>query len=69
MSKQSMKMVYAVILVIGVALIVWGFNDHGAFGNKLARSLSGKTSDKVLLLWISGGVVSLVGLFGLLRGK
>ena len=64
-----MKGLYAVLLVIGIGLIIWGFNEHGAFGNKLARALTSKTSDKVMLLWIAGGALSAFGLFGLIRGK
>jgi len=69
MAKKSNTALFVVLLVVGVALIAWGFNDYGAFGNKLARSLSGKTSDKVMLMWIAGGALSLFGLVGLVRGK
>ncbi|PLY04416.1 MAG: hypothetical protein C0624_05855, partial [Desulfuromonas sp.] len=65
MAKKSNTALFVVLLVVGVALIAWGFNDYGAFGNKLARSLSGKTSDKVMLMWIAGGALSLFGLVGL----
>jgi len=69
MARSSKKTIYAVLLVVGVALIIWGFNDYGAFGHKLTRALGGKISDRVLLLWLSGGVLSLFGLFGLVRGR
>jgi len=69
MAKKSNKTLYIVLLVVGVALIAWGFNDYGAFGNKLARSLSGRTSDRVMMLWIAGGALSLYGLFGLIKKK
>ncbi len=69
MSRKSQRWVYVVVLVVGVALVAWGFNDYGAFGNKLSRALGGKLSDRVLLEWIAGGALSLFGLFGLLRGK
>lgn len=69
MAKKSNTALYVVLLVAGVALIAWGFNDYGAFGNKLARTLSGRTSDRVMMMWIAGGALSLFGLFGLVRGR
>lgn len=69
MAKKKNTILYVVLLVVGVALIAWGFNEHGAFGNQLARTLSGKTSDRVMLIWIAGGALSLFGLVGLVRGK
>lgn len=69
MSKQSKKTLNLVLLAVGIALICWGFNEYGAFGNKFARALSSRVSDRVMLLWIAGGVLSAVGLFGLSKGK
>ena len=59
MAKKTPQGLHIVALVVGVALVAWGFNEYGAFGNELARAFSGKTSDKVLLLWIAGGALSL----------
>jgi len=69
MAKKSQQGLYIILLVVGVALVVWGFNEYGAFGNKFARAISGKTSDKVMLMWVAGGALSLFGLVGLVRGK
>jgi len=69
MAKKSNTAFYVVLLAVGVALIAWGVNEYGAFGNQLARSFSGKTSDKVMMMWIAGGALSLFGLVGLVKGK
>ena len=51
-----------VLLVVGVALVAYGFNEYGAFGSKLSRALSGRISDTVMFLWVGGGVCCAAGL-------
>ena len=63
MSKKNSKMIGIVLLVVGVALLVWGFDVYGAFGSKLTRAFSGDISNKALALFIFGGICSGMGVY------
>ena len=68
MSKKNSKMVGIVLLVVGVALLVWGFDVYGAFGSKLGRAISGDISNKALALFVIGGICSGMGFYKI-KGK
>lgn len=67
MAKKSKKNISIVLFIVGIALVLWGVNEYGLFGNRLARTLGGGISDKVMILWIAGGVATLIGGLGLFR--
>jgi hypothetical protein len=67
MAKGSKKNISIVLFVVGIALILWGVNEYGMFGNKLVRGLSGGVSDRVMILWIAGGALSVFGGLGLFK--
>jgi len=67
MAKILKKNILIVLFVAGIALVLWGFNEYGMFGNKLARSLGGGIPDKVMILWVVGGVAALIGGLGLFK--
>lgn len=67
MAKMPKKNISIVLFVVGISSVLWGFNEYGMFGNKLARSLGGGVSDKVMILWIVGGVSALIGGLGLFK--
>lgn len=56
-----------VLLVIGIAFLVMGFNEHGTLGSKLGRALGTSTSNKEVGYFIVGGVATALGLFNLLK--
>ena len=66
MSKKNSKMIGIVLLVVGVALLVWGFDVYGAFGSKLGRAISDDISNKALALLIIGGICSGLGAYKIL---
>lgn len=50
------------LLVVGIILLVLGFNKYGTFGSRLGRALGAGMSNKVLALFIIGGVCAALGL-------
>jgi short subunit fatty acids transporter len=60
MAKNSKKTINLVIFIVGIALILWGVNEYGLFANEIARNFTG-ISDKVMILWIFGGVLTVIG--------
>ena len=66
MAKGSKKTINIVLFVVGIALVLWGFNEYGMFGNKIVRSFSG-VSNRVLIFWIVGGILTVLGGMGLFK--
>ena len=70
MAKKSAgqkKLIGIILLVIGVILVGWGFNEAGSFGGKLSSAISGSPGDRVLWFYVAGVVCILIGLFNLLK--
>jgi hypothetical protein len=68
MAKGNSQLVSIILLVIGIALLVWGGNLYGAFGNKLTRAIDGSIDTKTTLVLASGAICSLLGLVKLVKG-
>jgi hypothetical protein len=61
------QLIGLILLVVGVVLIGWGFNEAGSFGGKLSKAISGSPGDRVLWFYIGGGVCAAIGLFNLFK--
>ena len=59
MNKKTTGVVF---LVIGIVMLVLGFNEYGTFGSKAARAFGAGPSNKVLFLFIVGGGCTAFGL-------
>lgn len=65
MAKSAMsnfKMAGIVLLILGVGLIIWGFQEAGSFGSQLTQAVSG-SDDDVMMLYIGGAICIAVGAF------
>ena len=60
---SNRKLAGVVLLVVGIILIAWGFNEAGSFGGKLSSAISGSPGDRVLWFYIGGGICAVAGLF------
>jgi hypothetical protein len=58
-----------IILVVGVVLLVLGFNEYGAFGSRALRFWGGGISNQVLILLIAGAACTAYGLMNTLKKK
>jgi len=65
MAKGTSRLIGGVLLIAGVALLVWGFNLYGSFGNKLSRALDGSVDAKTIAALAGGGICTLLGLIKL----
>lgn len=61
------KMIGAILLAAGSGLLVWGYQQYGALGNKLSRVVGGSTSNEAMLALGAGGLCVVIGLVALLR--
>ncbi len=54
-------------LILGVVLLVLGFQEYGAFGSKFTRAFGQAPSKEIILYFVAGGVCSFAGVLGLIR--
>jgi len=58
-----------IILVIGIVLLVLGYNEYDAIGARAGRVLGIGISDKVLVLFIAGAACTVFGLVRMQRNR
>ncbi len=61
------KMISVVILVVGIILLIGGFNEYGTLGSRAGRMLGAGVSNKVLFLFIAGAACTVYGLMKTLK--
>ena len=61
------KSMSAVLLVVGVILLVFGFNAYHSASSDVSRLFTGAPTDKALWLLIGGLAAGIVGFLGLVR--
>lgn len=62
------KSISIALLVVGVVLTVWGIGASDSVGSGVSRFFTGAPTDKTVWLLVSGILVGIVGLFGVVRG-
>ena len=63
------KLVQVIILVIGIILLVMGFNEYGAFGSRAGRLLGMGMSTRVIALFLVGAALTGYGLVNVMKTK
>lgn len=51
------------LIIIGVALAIWGFNIYDSAGSQITRALSGETPIKAWAGMVAGALCVAIGLF------
>ena len=69
MNAQQLRLLAIILIVLGAALIIWGFNLSGSAANEISRALTGSSTDRVVYRYIVGAVSLAAGLFLFLRKK
>ena len=49
------------LLVVGIALIIYGFNASDSVSSGVSRAFTGAPTDKTLWLLLGGGAAAIVG--------
>lgn len=62
-SKSDMKIISMALIVIGIGLIIWGYQMSGSIGSQISQTFTGSAPDKVMLLYIGGAASFVVGLY------
>ncbi len=68
MAKGTSQLLAIILLVAGIALLIWGSNMYGAFGNTFTRAIDGSTDAKTIVILVAGAICTLLGLIKLGRG-
>ena len=55
------KYVGIILLVIGVALVAWGYNVYDSAGSQLTRAVSGDTPIEAWVGMVGGAICIIVG--------
>ncbi len=61
------KGISVALLVVGIILLVFGFNAYHSASSDVSRFFTGAPTDKALWLLISGFIVGIAGVFGLVK--
>lgn len=61
------KILGIALLIVGVGLAYWGYQQSGSIGSQLAETMTGSPTDKVMMLYIGGAVSFVVGLLLVLK--
>ena len=62
------KVVALALLVVGVLLLVWGFNASDSIGSELSEAVQGSPSNRSIVLIVGGVLCAIIGGLSLLRG-
>lgn len=63
------KPVSLALLVVGIALLIFGFQANDSASSEISRTFTGNPTDKTVWFLVGGAAAAIVGLFGLLRGR
>lgn len=62
-SASVIKSAGIALVIIGVGLVYWGYQNSGAIGSQISETLTGSPTDKVMSLYISGAASLVVGMY------
>ena len=62
-SRNTMKIIGIVLLVLGIGLVIWGYQLSGSVGSQITQAVTGADTDKVMTFYIAGAVSFVVGIY------
>lgn len=67
--RTMQKMISAALLVGGLILLYFGYQEMQSFGNEVNEFVTGSPDDRSMWMIGGGAVLAVAGLVGLVRGK
>jgi hypothetical protein len=61
------KAIYAALLVGGLMLIYFGYQESQSFASQVDELFTGSPSDEAMWMMIGGAVAAVIGLVGLMK--
>lgn len=61
------KIIGIVLVVAGLGLAFWGYQQSGSFGSQISHAVTGSATDKVMTFYIGGAISLVVGLYLLFK--
>ncbi len=62
-STSTTKIISIVLIVTGIGLAYWGYQQSGSYTSQLTQAFTGAYTDKVMTLYIAGAASFFVGLY------
>ncbi|MFP4169265.1 MAG: DUF3185 family protein [Desulfonatronovibrionaceae bacterium] len=62
-----MKIIGIILMVAGIGMAIWGYQLSGSVGSQITQALTGSATDKVMLLYITGAVSFVLGIYLLVK--
>jgi hypothetical protein len=60
---SQIKIISIVLTVIGIGLLLWGYQLSGSVGSQMTQAFTGSHTDKEMMLYIGGAAAVIVGLY------
>jgi hypothetical protein len=64
---EIMKIAGIALVIVGIGLLIWGFQMSDSLGSELTEGVTGAKPDAVMIRYIGGAVSLVVGLYILFR--
>lgn len=63
------KILYVTLLVGGLLLLYFGYDEYHSFSSEVDRFFGGSGSDDAIMMLVLGAALTIGGFVGLMRGK
>jgi uncharacterized membrane protein YidH (DUF202 family) len=62
---MNKKIIGIILIIIGVALVAWGYNVYDAAGSQVSRALGGDSPIEAWIGMVGGAICVVIGVFNL----
>ncbi|WP_088332768.1 DUF3185 family protein [Lacimicrobium sp. SS2-24] len=62
-ANTNTKILSLILMVVGIGLAVWGFNEADSTAGKVTEAVTGSYSDETMMMLIGGAASFIVGLY------
>mgnify|MGYP000514839468 CR=1 FL=1 len=59
---MSNRIIGIVLIIVGVALVLWGYNIYDSAGSKIGRAISGDTPIEAWVGMVGGAICLIIGI-------